>query len=81
MILLVFGIAGNAYGIVPNDPYFDDYHWNHLNLGQTGGTIDADMDTAEAWDITTGSMSTVVAIIDSGVQYFHPDLYLNIWLN
>lgn len=65
---------------VPNDPYFSkDYGLN--NTGQTGGVADADIDAPEAWSITKGSKSVLVGVIDSGVDYTHPDLAANIWTN
>ena len=67
-------------GITPNDPQFAE-QWVLHNTGQTGGTVDADIDAPQAWAITTGSMETVVAMLDTGIDYTHPDLYLNIWLN
>jgi subtilisin family serine protease len=51
------------------------------NTGQTGGTVDADLDALEAWNIHTGSPSIVVAIIDTGIDYNHDDLSANIWTN
>lgn len=66
--------------LVPNDSLFAQQA-GFRNTGQTGGTSDADIDADEAFDITTGSEDIVVALIDSGVDYTHPDLYLNIWLN
>ncbi|QDV46065.1 Thermophilic serine proteinase precursor [Stieleria neptunia] len=65
---------------VPNDPDFGSL-WGLHNDGQTGGTADADIDGSEAWEITTGDASTVVAVIDTGVDYLHPDLAANMWSN
>src|SRR5262249_11342585 len=64
----------------PNDPTLSR-DWGLVNTGQTGGTPDADIDADEAWDITTGSSDVVVAVIDSGVDYTHPDLAANMWHN
>jgi len=63
----------------PNDP---DYPllWGLNNTGQTGGQPDADIDAPEAWNIQTGN-PIVVGVIDSGVDYNHPDLAANIWTN
>jgi len=61
----------------PNDPYFNQ-QWALHNTGQTGGKADADIDAPEAWDIETGSSDIVIAIIDTGVDTFHPDLAGNI---
>ena len=64
----------------PNDSLFGSL-WGLNNTGQSGGTFDADIDAVEAWNTTTGSRSTIVAVIDTGVDYTHPDLAANIWLN
>src|SRR5262249_9769887 len=65
---------------IPNDPNFSSM-WGLNNTGQTGGTPDADIDAPEAWDVTTGSSRVVVAVLDTGVDYTHPDLAANIWTN
>ena len=57
---------------IPNDPYFDQ-QWS---LNQSN---DCDIDAPEAWDIETGNPNVTIAIIDSGVDYNHPDLAANIW--
>jgi subtilisin family serine protease len=58
----------------PNDPRFADL-WG-LHNGR-----DRDIDAPRAWDVTTGSSDVVVAVVDSGVDYAHPDLENNIWSN
>jgi len=65
---------------VSNDPRFAS-QWSLANVGQTGGRVDADIDAPEAWQITTGSRTVVVAVIDSGIDFAHPDLAANIWTN
>ena len=68
----------------PNDTGYANL-WGLHNTGQTvnntSGIVDADIDAPEAWDITTGSDNVVIAVIDSGVAYDHPDLKDNIWTN
>jgi subtilisin family serine protease len=66
--------------LTPNDPNFTQL-WGLHNTGQTGGTPDADIDAPEAWDLSTGSGSVVVFVIDTGVDYNHPDLNANLWTN
>jgi subtilisin family serine protease len=61
---------------LPNDPGFRD-QWALRNVGQGGGTADADIDAAEAWSKTTGG-EVIVAVTDTGVDYTHPDLSPNI---
>ncbi|MBN8457570.1 MAG: S8 family serine peptidase [Verrucomicrobia bacterium] len=63
---------------LPNDTDFTQL-WGLNNTGQNSGTADADIDAPEAWNITTGSNSVVVAVLDVGVDYNHPDLAPNIW--
>ena len=64
--------------IMPNDPRFDE-QWALANDGQNGGTAGADISATSAWAVTTGSDKVVVAVLDSGVDYTHPDLENNIW--
>jgi len=67
---------------VSNDPgYSNGSLWGML--GDTGTITNAYGSQAnEAWAAGhTGSMKTIVGVIDTGIDYTHPDLYLNIWLN
>ena len=70
--------------IAPDDPAFQNL-WGLDNSGQTvnflPGTPDADIDAPEAWTVTTGSPEVSVAVVDTGIDYTHPDLAANIWLN
>jgi subtilisin family serine protease len=64
----------------PNDSRFRE-QWNLRNTGQLTGTVGADVHAASAWDVTVAARRIPVAVIDSGIDYKHPDLYLNIWVN
>ncbi|WP_293130261.1 Ig-like domain-containing protein [Microcoleus sp. bin38.metabat.b11b12b14.051] len=64
----------------PNDPGYSQL-WGLNNTGQSGGTPDADIDAPEAWDIQKGNPNLVIGVIDTGVDYNHPDLVGNIWQN
>ncbi|AOW19787.1 S8 family serine peptidase [Urechidicola croceus] len=73
------GINDELY--VPNDPSFSKL-WGLRNLGQTvdgvTGTNDADIDATLAWNYERGDKNVIVAVIDTGVDYTHPDLRSNI---
>jgi len=64
----------------PNDPQYSS-QWHYHNTGQQSGTPDADIDLPEAWEIEKGLSNIVVAIVDGGIQFNHPDLAANMWQN
>ena len=69
-------------GATPNDPSFGAL-WGLFNIGQSvngsTGTAGADISALQAWDVTTGSRAHVIGVIDTGIDYRHPDLAANIW--
>ncbi len=56
----------------PNDTFFPTQWFLH-NTGQTSGTPDADIDAVEGWQLTRGSSSIVVAVLDTGIESGHPE--------
>jgi subtilisin family serine protease len=67
---------------IPNDPDFPKL-WGLQNVGQVveaiRGTPGNDIGVVPAWNISTGSRGNVVAIVDTGIDYTHPDLAANVW--
>ncbi len=73
-------VRSTTGSVYPDDPRFAE-QWGLENTGQGGGTPGADISAPEAWGWTTGSSGTVVADIDTGVDYTHEDLAANMWHN
>lgn len=72
-------------GYTPNDPRYGEL-WGLNNTGQTvngtAGTANADVNFPEAWALSrTPASEVVVAVIDTGCDYRHPDLVSNMWCN
>ncbi len=63
------------FDFTPNDPLFS-MQQSHHNAGSNGAVADADVDAPEAWDVSVGSSSIVIAIIDDGVDTSHTDLLI-----
>ena len=76
----------------PDDPGFAS-QWHYRNLGEghygfenlnnnhVGAKAGCDVNALEAWKTCTGDPSIIVAILDEGVMYTHPDLAANMWCN
>jgi subtilisin family serine protease len=84
-LLALLSAAPAGAAKVPNDPYFP-LQWGDENSGQAileqgHGVPFADDSAAEAWGVSTGSRSIVIAETDTGVNYELPDLAANIWTN
>lgn len=74
------------FAAIPNDPRFKDL-WGLRNTGanepngRAAGVEGADINALLAWDITKGSRQVRIAVIDTGIDYTHPDLVRNMWVN
>ncbi|MAE70616.1 MAG: hypothetical protein CME06_09125 [Gemmatimonadetes bacterium] len=60
-------------GVGPDDYYFPS-QWSLENTGQLFGNPGADIDMLRAWGVATGHESVIVGIVDSGIDFDHPDL-------
>jgi subtilisin family serine protease len=80
---VVVHICGSE--ITPNDPYYLTYQYPLRNTGAQPppdpGIAGADLEMEGAWAYTTGDSSVIVAIIDTGIDWDHPDLAGNLWIN
>jgi subtilisin family serine protease len=61
----------------PNDTDFLSWQWPLYSENYP----DSDMDAYKAWDITTGTKDIIIAVIDTGIDFTHPDLTSNLWQN
>lgn len=69
-----------AVSAIPNDRYFTPQQWALQNTGAyANGTAGADIKATGAWDVSTGSRRVAVAVLDTGIDYTHPDLVGNMW--
>jgi subtilisin family serine protease len=66
--------------VTPNDFEFDSLYALH-NTGTGNGVAGDDIKAPEAWSISTGSPNITVAVIDTGIDFFHEDLRANLWTN
>jgi subtilisin family serine protease len=66
--------------VLPNDFEFE-FMYSLRNLGGDQAKTNADISAPEAWAFGTGSRSVIVAVIDTGIDYFHDDLKDNLWIN
>ncbi|MCB0329456.1 MAG: S8 family serine peptidase [Bdellovibrionales bacterium] len=76
-----YQICDNQQCDCPNDPLRLLENPESQCLWGLSNSFNVDINASSAWDVTTGSPSTIVAVLDSGIDYEHPDLLGNIWVN
>ncbi len=81
----VYPVASFRKSEWPSDKFFFK-QWAFNNMGQAApyglpGIRDADAGVLKAWEVTKGSKDVIVAVVDTGCDYTHPDLKDNIWIN
>lgn len=78
------GPVTKADGNLFNDPSLKD-QWHYINTGDksvaTTAYAGADINIKDVWELITGDPSLIVAVVDEGVKYTHPDLQANMWVN
>ena len=88
--LITGTLEENKTSSTPNDPLFEKL-WGLNNTGSNEperlmsrdifGVAGADVEALRAWRVHQGSRKVVVAVIDTGIDYNHPDLRNNMWVN
>lgn len=76
-------MAASAKAEKYNDPHLP-LQWHMVNNGDLGATkfvAGADVNVEKAWELCTGNPSIIVAVLDEGVDFSHPDLKANMWVN
>jgi hypothetical protein len=76
-------MAASAKAAKYNDPHLP-LQWHMVNNGDLGNTkfvAGADVNVEKAWELCTGNPSIIVAVLDEGVDFSHPDLKANMWVN
>src|SRR6056297_3847682 len=71
---------GKTLSTTPSDTRYDE-QWHYNNTTQTNGTVDADIDLPEAWEVETGNSEVIVAVEDQGIDVDHEDMVGNMWIN
>jgi subtilisin family serine protease len=74
------GIGGQQWGLHNSGQTILPLNNNNPAFGYAA-TAGADIDAESAWNASTGSKNVIVAVIDSGIDYNHPDLKANVWRN